>query len=130
MISNHAIERYFSPSAYSGYQLAMGVLLLVLAITLGGIQASEEENGVRNMVRAAYWGRSPLWRAKAWAVFVLSSLCVILYTIVEARQLIQVLPVGIWAAPAASVGYFKEIPRAISLAGLYGILFTLRLVMV
>lgn len=130
LISNHAIERYFSPSAYSGYQLAMGVLLLELAITLGGIQASEEENGVRNMVRAAYWGRSPLWRAKAWAVFVLSSLCVILYTIVEARQLIQVLPVGIWAAPAASVGYFREIPRAISLAGLYGILFTLRLVMV
>ena len=130
LISNHAIERYFSPSAYSGYQFAMGVLLLVLAITLGGIQASEEENGVRNMVRAAYRGRSPLWRAKAWAVIGLSGLCVVLYTIVEARQLMQALPVGIWAAPAASVGYFREMPRAISLAGLYGILFVLRLVTV
>ena len=129
LISHNAAERYFSPSAYSGYQLAMGVLLLVLAITLGGIQASEEENGVRNMVRAAYCGRAPLWRAKVWAAFILSSLCAILYTSVEARQLMRVLPEGIWEAPAASVIYFREVPRAISMAGLYGILLVLRFVM-
>lgn len=128
LISFNAFERYFSPAAYPAYQLAMGVLLLVLAVTLGGMQASEEENGVRNMTRAARWGRRGLWRAKVLAALLLSGLCSGLYTLSEAAQIAGVLPEGAFAAPAASVIYFRQVPAQISLGGLYGILLTLRLI--